>query len=149
MKKAFTMIELVFVIVIIGILSAVAIPKLAPMANLANDARAKSTLATVRGALSTQRQKLILQGEFGKIKKLRNGKTGVFTKFVYVKNDNDTDGIDVLEYDVKSCKNGGCWNTQDGITYTYYKSSINKCTFKLENNKFNDTTDGSCTGIAN
>ena len=40
MKQAFTMIELIFVIVIIGILSAVAIPKLAGVQDQAHFAKA-------------------------------------------------------------------------------------------------------------
>jgi len=149
MKKAFTMVELVFVIVVIGILSAVAIPRLAPVMDGASDAKAKSTVASVRSALATQKQKLILQGEFGNIVKLRDSVTGVFTKFVY-KKDNNTNvtGSKVLEYDVKSCKDRrGCWDTSDGITYTYYKTSNKTCTFKLQNNKFDDNTSGGCTGV--
>ena len=148
MRKAFTMVELVFVIVVIGILSAVAIPKLAPIINNANDAKAKSTVATVRSAISTQKQKLILQGEFGNITKLRNGTSGVFTNLMYSKNGGDVNGTQVLEYDVKSCTSrGGCWHTGDGVTYTYYKSASKTCTFKLESNQFKDKTTGGCTGV--
>ena len=47
MKKGFTMIELVFVIVIIGILSAVALPKFLETANQAHDAAVKSFAGTL------------------------------------------------------------------------------------------------------
>ncbi len=47
MKKAFTMIELIFVIVIIGILAAIAIPKLASTAQEAKKALALSYISTL------------------------------------------------------------------------------------------------------
>ena len=62
--KAFTMIELVFVIVVIGILSAIAIPKLAATRDDAIITRARDTVASLRSAIATERQKMILRGEF-------------------------------------------------------------------------------------
>ena len=47
MKKGFTMIELVFVIVIIGILSAVALPKFLETSNQAHDAAVRSFVGTL------------------------------------------------------------------------------------------------------
>ena len=67
MKKAFTMIELVFVIVVIGILSAVAIPKFAATRDDAVITRGRATVASLRSALSTLRQKNILKGSFNDI----------------------------------------------------------------------------------
>ncbi len=64
MKKAFTMIELVFVIVVIGILSAIAIPKFAATRDDAIIAKARATVAAMRSAIATERQKRILRGEF-------------------------------------------------------------------------------------
>ena len=51
MKKAFTLIELIFVIVIIGILSAVAIPKFTHLSSNAKISSEMATAATVQSAL--------------------------------------------------------------------------------------------------
>lgn len=47
MKKAFTMIELIFVIVILGILAAVALPKFLGVANQAHEGNLKSFVGTL------------------------------------------------------------------------------------------------------
>lgn len=64
MKKAFTMLELVFVIAVIGILSAIAIPKFAATRNDAIITKARTTVAAMRSAVATERQKRILRGNF-------------------------------------------------------------------------------------
>lgn len=63
-KKAFTMIELIFAIIIIGILASVAIPKLAATRDDAEITKARVTVASIRNALSMERQKRILQRGF-------------------------------------------------------------------------------------
>ena len=138
-KKAFTMVELVFVIVVIGILAGIAIPKLAASRDDALIVKAKTTLASVRSAMSTERQKRILRGDFNPISKL-NGSGGIFTTF------DDANGSRVLQYDVKSCSSVGCWSTSDGVTYTY-TSTAGNCTFKVESNRFVDKTSGGCTDL--
>jgi len=64
MRRAFSMIELVFVIVVIGILSAIAIPKFAATRDDAIVSKARATVGALRTAIATQRQKNILKGEF-------------------------------------------------------------------------------------
>jgi len=62
MQKAFTMIELVFVIVVLGILAAVAIPRLAVTRNDAVIVKGKSQVAAIRSGISLQRSKNMLEG---------------------------------------------------------------------------------------
>ena len=64
MKKAFTMVELVFVIVVIGILSAIAVPKFAATRDDAIVSKGRAEVAAMRSAVATERQKRILRGDF-------------------------------------------------------------------------------------
>lgn len=55
MKKAFTMIELIFVIVALGILAMVALPRLASSKEDAEITRVKAEIAAIRSAIQTHR----------------------------------------------------------------------------------------------
>lgn len=126
-RRAFTMIELVFVIVIIGILSAIAIPKFAATRDDAIISKGISTLSAVRSAIATERQKRILQGKFSKITGLGAG----FSKFEY---DDGTTGGSVLEYPLTNCSAPGCWSgTKDSYTFHYNGGT---CAYSLSNNRF-------------
>ena len=62
MKKGFTMIELIFVIVILGILASVAIPRLAATRT---DAEIATTVANLRTLLNDVASYYAVKGEFG------------------------------------------------------------------------------------
>ncbi len=62
-KNAFTMIELIFVIVILGVLSAIAIPKFASTKNMADISSARADVAVIRSAILTERQSQLIKGE--------------------------------------------------------------------------------------
>jgi general secretion pathway protein G len=62
MKNSFTMIELIFVIVIISILVGVAIPRLFTGVSDAEIAKAKTDVATIRSAISTKYGKNVMEG---------------------------------------------------------------------------------------
>ena len=62
-KKAFTMIELVFVIVVLGILAAVAIPRLAATRTDAEISKGRSDVASIRSAIITERQSRLITGD--------------------------------------------------------------------------------------
>ena len=63
MKKAFTMIELIFVIVILGILSGVAISKMVVTRDDAIISKGRSEVAAIRNAISLKRNSNILMGK--------------------------------------------------------------------------------------
>ena len=147
-RKAFTMIELVFVIVVIGILSAIAIPKFAATRGHAIMTKAKATVSSIRSAVATERQKLILRGNFTAITKLSSSATlgnAVFNGF-----DGNTSNP-VLEYPPLSCAASGstsCWReTRTGLgtaasptEYTFNLPTSGSVIFQLIDNRFNCKT---------
>ena len=143
-KKAFTMVELVFVIVVIGILSAIAIPKLAATRDDATITKAIATIGAVRSAIATERQKRILRGDFTAIGDLAlNG--GASTPIFDFFDGNNT--LQVLEYPIRSCASGsnGCWVRTNATTYTYSMPTSGTVTFTLNNNRFDcPSSDANC-----
>ncbi len=113
-RTAFTMIELLFVITVIGILSAIAIPKFAMTRNDAIITKAKSTVAALRSAIATERQKNILKGQFTDI----NGSTAK----------------GLLEYGLPSD-----WSLS-GDVFTYTAPDGSTCAFKVEHNRLDKDT---------
>ena len=114
MKKAFTMIELVFVIVVIGILSAIAIPKFAATRDDAEVSKGRAEVAALRSAIATERQKRILRG--------------VFTNIT------NAEAPGLLEYGLSSK-----WS---GLTFTGPSGST--CVFSVETAEKNKLVKGTC-----
>ena len=145
-RNAFTMLELTFVIVVIGILSAIAIPKFAATRDDAVLTKSISTVAAVRNAISTERQKRILRGDFDAISDLALTNGSNQPIFDFYDGDNT---LPVLEYSLRSCANAsarGCWISTADATYTYrMPGSSNNVNFTLGNNRFTcDTTNADC-----
>jgi general secretion pathway protein G len=108
-RRGFTLLELVFVIAVIGILSAIAIPKFVMTRNDAVVTRARATVGALRSAIATERQKKILKGDFA-----------------------DLDGTAVealLEYGLSDD-----W-TRSGNDFVFTAPNGNTCTFTVSNNK--------------
>jgi general secretion pathway protein G len=108
------MIELVFVIAVIGILSAIAIPKFAVTRNDAIVTKAKTTVGALRSAIATERQKRILKGDFSNI--------------------SGSDAESLLEYGL-----GNRWS-RSGDTFTFTAPDGSTCVFKVQNNKLEKQT---------
>ena len=116
MKKAFTMIELVFVIVVIGILAAIAVPKMAATRDDAIVSKARATVGALRSAISMERQKNILKGVFTDI--------------------NGSAAESLLDYGLDSN-----W-ARSGNNFTFTEpSTSNTCVFTVNNNRLEK---GSC-----
>lgn len=68
-KKAFTMIELVFVIVILGILAGVAVPRLSVTRDDATMAKVRADLASIRSGIALDKSKAMMEGRISEWKK--------------------------------------------------------------------------------
>jgi len=143
-KSAFTMVELIFVIVIIGILASVAIPRLAATRDDAEISKARVMVASIRNALSMERQKRILRGDFTPITAVGSG-ANVFDKFSA---DKDGNQGDVLEYAMTSSTNSGHWSINAaGTEYTFNQNSMTNPVFVITSGKFVCKTAGTCDAL--
>ena len=136
MKSAFTMIELVFVIVIIAILSSIAIPKFQSVSTMAYISKGKNTLAIVRSAIANERQKQLLRGDMSTLR-IYNTPKRVFTRF------GDINGSRILAQDLEDCTQMGCWHVSNE-DYIFYLNSSKTCTYTMVYSHFVDKTYGGC-----
>ena len=126
-KNAFTMIELVFVIVILGILSAIAIPKFAATRTDAEISKGRADISSIRSAIVTERQSRLIKGDSSWISKLSDNNHTLFT------------GSDVnhtlLLYGIISGTTDGHWRATDDDYkhYTYHLGG--DCNFIYDNAK--------------
>jgi len=100
---AFTMIELIFVIVVIGILSAIAIPKLAASRDDAVLVKGKSQVAAIRSGIAMQKSKRLLEGKTPPIPRTLDANGSTNDLF------HSGDDGNILEYGLSSSTKDGNW----------------------------------------
>jgi len=124
MKKSFSLLELIFAIVIIAIIASVAIPKLTNNLSKANIVKLKSDINAIRSGLNEYKNDLILQGEDDTLDTLDDGE-------LLFKN--------VINYELISQKKPGFWEKIDQTTYKAWIDDDNFVLFSY--NKTNSTFD--------
>jgi general secretion pathway protein G len=138
--------ELVFVIVVIGILSMIAIPKFGATRDDAVITKAKTTVASIRSALSSEVQRRVLEGNYTAIQNL-GGVINGNDKQIFDYFDGNQNNRRVLEYPPRSCKAGatGCWMRISNNVYRYFFPTAigGSAYFRLNNNRFECTTPNS------
>jgi general secretion pathway protein G len=148
-RTGFTMIELVFVIVVIGILSAIAIPRLAATRGDAQIAKGRSDVAAIRSAIVNERQTRLLQGDSAYINKL-DALTGNSNNGDMLFDNNGTAARSLLQYGIASSNAAGHWRKTANNTYAYKNPSNIDVSFSYTQatGSFDCThTDGNCTAL--
>ncbi len=147
-KSAFTMIELIFVIVVLGILAAIAVPKMAATRDDAQITKGRSDISSIRSAIVTERQTRLIKGDSTFINQLHSSSTSLF----------DGNGTStLLMYGITAENADGHWytpatictGTSPNITCTYIFKVLgvdNTFTYTQANGKFdcNTTAAPSC-----
>lgn len=132
-SHAFTMLEMVFVIVVLGILASIAVPRLAATRTDAEISKGRADVASVRSAIITERQSRLI--------------TGV-SSWITAANLDTASGLfgGVLMYPVanESGKNGKWSATAGSGTYVFRVDNINVTfTYDEDEGTFTcDTTNG-------
>jgi len=150
-RYAFTMIELVFVIVVLGILAAIAVPKFAATRTDAQIAKGRSDISAVRSAIVNERQSRLIKGDTSWINSLSSSATTLF-------DGNGTAATDVklLMYGIPSGTTDGHWSTTSA-NYPYvnyrYKVGGKNCDFSYTSSdgkfKLNASQDSICDKLVN
>jgi len=116
-KKAFTMVELVFVIVVLGILAAVAIPRLAATRTDAQISKARADVSAIRSAIITERQSRLITGQSSFIP-IGTGTYTVATK-TYKQIDNGGLFGGLLTYPIAASTGNSGWSSTTSGSYVY------------------------------
>ena len=118
------MIELIFVIVVIGILASIAMPKLWVTRTDAIIAKGRAEVSTIRSAIATERQKSMLQGSASYLDSLDKNESGNIVMFGAI-----------MQYGDTSSDKPGHWSHDENTnTYTYHIDYDRSVVFTYNNN---------------
>lgn len=127
-SRAFTMIEMVFVIVVLGILASIAVPRLAATRTDAEISKGRADVASIRSAIITERQSRLIVGCPDYIP---NG-TSTYTCNGNTYNQMDNGGLfgGVLMYSVANQSGvNGKWSATAGSGTYVFRSNNTNTTF--------------------
>ena len=131
-KKAFTLIELIFVIVIIGLLASYAVPKFMQTKASASSASVKSVISSLRTSIETKHGEWTLNDNLdtnngytpqGYPQKLDNATANTSNEKLFI----GTSTLSLLKTPIISCKQNDCWfkykddDTDKNVSYYEYK----------------------------
>jgi len=150
MKNSFTLIELVFVIVILGLLASFAVPKFMQTKASASAASALSVVSSIRTAIETKHGNWIINDDLdtndgytpqGYPQKLDDAALNTAKELLF----DGTDTLSILKKGVKSCLDNDCWykkseDTDKNISDYIYKFNENDF-IQLEYNGSNGNFD--------
>ena len=134
--SAFTMVELVFVIVVLGILAGIAIPKFAATRDDAVVAKGRANVASIRSGIITERQARLIKGDSA-----------------FIQNGTDEGQMDhggffggILMYPIAQSTGNDGWSATAGSgTYVYkVAGSSNSFDYNETNGKFLCTSGNEC-----
>lgn len=146
-SRAFTLIELIFVIVVLGILAAIALPKFASTKEMADLAKGRADIATIRAAIVNERQTQVIKGIYKYIEKLS---TSDVATTLFTGNGVVGDGKrDLLTYGMKAGTSSGEWDIVDDTTYTFkVGETTTTFTYDATSGKFTcEPDEGKCNAL--
>lgn len=141
-RKAFTMIELVFVIVVLGILAAIAVPRFAATRDDAQIAKGRSDVAAIRAAIVSERQSRLLKGESSYISALHGATSDVLF-------DGNDSTHKLLQYGITSEDKNGHWQLASGKYIFKVMNVNNEFTYNSADGTFKCTSGTYCSDLTN